>query len=1002
MPSKEAIERFTEVLNSLGSEPEVRAEKGEKIEQIAPPEEGLPPDISELLGTLGGEEEPAPSPQTLEEPAFPEPGEEPAAGAETPSSEEAAGIDFGSLFADEAEAGAFEDLEATSPVKPEPTPSRESPEVSETDMERMDTLSEDFGPLDELPEPAAEGEAVGSPPPAQPDAEGFEPSTEEPFSPEMEAFGPGGIESTSEEPPSLEPPSFEPSALEPPSLEENAPAAEAESPPESIELPSFDEMAIPEMEEGAEPMPAPGPSGPTDEEISMPEGFGIEETAPPLSAAGAEAEESSLEGLTEEASTEEMGLDEFTLPESVEEFGITQKPAVEERPTRPAREAPRPAEREEGIEELGAAEVSIEITDEQFGRMKRCLDSLPRNLKIAVQDIISSSAPSAGLKKLVDLLVSGASPLEIATLTGQMTGKRIRLPAGFEKRTGIAFEAERQTFGYALRENILPVLRVFLLTAIGLALFIFLGYRYVYRPMYAYTNYRTGYDHLVDNRFELANQSFSRATSVWPMKNWFYRYAEGFEEKEQFIPAEGKYEDLLRRWPLDKKGILDYARMMSTRLLDYKKADDLLTRILDVRLYDYDALLASGDNEMEWAAEDPARYEDARLSYATLIGNYGQKDDLLFRMLRYFIRTDNYQEMERLRAYYASRKDVKVDPAVFAELGGYLVDKRSLDYVQDVLFRAMAVKADLPEIHYNLARYYGILNDSGEEKKALLAALSYMKPSDPLTVKRITMEVDSHTRMGELYYKNGEYINAEKEYRTAIGQVEIDQKRKLLGTDAILGLPYRDLGDLSYYVGGDLDAALAEYEKAMENGFASTDLDYKMGYIHYVKGDYKASLDGFAKAAEGMSPARIPINLLYASGNAFYQRSDYFTAQGYYLRLMSILNDKRAGIQNFQPQRLPEHRALSENMLKVNNNLGVALYQLSQRMGDRRKRSEALAYLATATEQYDILSQDPESLRRAETRDLPTLNMRGILNPSARFDPQIYALIPKDMEAVTF
>ena len=57
-------------------------------------------------------------------------------------------------------------------------------------------------------------------------------------------------------------------------------------------------------------------------------------------------------------------------------------------------------------------------------------------------------------------------------------------------------------------------------------------------------------------------------------------------------------------------------------------------------------------------------------------------------MLRYFIRTDKGDEVERLRAYYASRPEVKVDAGVFAELGGYLVDHRRLDYVQDVLFRA--------------------------------------------------------------------------------------------------------------------------------------------------------------------------------------------------------------------------------------------------------------------------------------------------------------------------
>jgi hypothetical protein len=89
-------------------------------------------------------------------------------------------------------------------------------------------------------------------------------------------------------------------------------------------------------------------------------------------------------------------------------------------------------------------------------------------------------------------------------------------------------------------------------------------------------------------------------------------------------------------------------------------------------------------------------------------------------------------------------------------------------------------------------------------------------------------------------------------------------------------------------------------------------------------------------------------------------------------------------------------------MLEVNNNLGVVTFRLSEKMGDRNLRSEALVYLSFATEQYDVLSRSPNAERRAETRDLPTLNMRGILYPAARFDPQIYSLIPKDTQVQAF
>jgi tetratricopeptide (TPR) repeat protein len=179
-------------------------------------------------------------------------------------------------------------------------------------------------------------------------------------------------------------------------------------------------------------------------------------------------------------------------------------------------------------------------------------------------------------------------------------------------------------------------------------------------------------------------------------------------------------------------------------------------------------------------------------------------------------------------------------------------------------------------------------------------------------------------------------------------------------------------------------------------------MDYKIGYILYSKKEYKAALDSFLACAEGHAPARILSNLLFATGNAFYQREDHFAAQGYYMRLVDFLNDKRAGIANLQPVEQPDHRALVEYMWKANNNLGVATFRISEKMGDRRKRSEALVYLAAAAEEYDVLSRDPNDLTRPEARNLPYLNMRGIMYPGAQFDPQLFMQIPKDLETATF
>jgi tetratricopeptide (TPR) repeat protein len=481
--------------------------------------------------------------------------------------------------------------------------------------------------------------------------------------------------------------------------------------------------------------------------------------------------------------------------------------------------------------------------------------------------------------------------------------------------------------------------------------------------------------------------------------------------------------------------------MESTRLADYEKADTLLKRLLDRSMYDYDALLATGDNDMEWGGKLSVKLDDARLTYATLIEKYGVKDDLLFRMLRYFIRTDMGEEVERLRVYYASRPEVKVDPEAFAELGGYLVDHRRLDYAQDVLFRADKVKPGLAEVHYNLAKYYRIVKSTADEKLALDAVLRSLKNTDPLTVRRLTIEIDTYARRGELYYRSGELIAAEKDLQTAVTLVEQNQKMKLIGKERIFGRPYAALGDLYYYVQGDLANASVQYQNAIANQFTGPGLSYKIGFIQYAGHDYKDALASFASTedqsaypggsdemmpgapgemagAAGSAPAaaasqaapavpaapappaaRVPLNLLFALGNCFFQRGDYFAAQGYFLGLRDRLELKKAAIGNLLPLEVPEHRALMDNLVKVNNNLGVTMIRLSERTGDRRKRSEALVYLTTAAQIADSLGRAPDTVLRSETRSLPSLNMRGILYPTSNFVLQIFQDLPKDLEA---
>jgi tetratricopeptide (TPR) repeat protein len=1098
MPRREDIERFTEVLNSLGDEPAIRAARSESIEDASPPGEQVEADQGEPLDSLPSDDdlssfglgdlgdtqpagaEPEPEPGTAEdffegltglpeETAAPAPEEPEQAETPAPPAEGAdEGIDFSSLFADETGPQPIEDLDtgATVPMADSDAPSEPAapaaeeqfdfpegePENLQADLSQMEILPDDLGatppaPAEETPtETGADFgsfEDLGAFPLEAPEA----PGTDEAVPSEPTETPVQGLEL-----PSIDDLTFgEPSATAPTGAAEQSPEpfAPGTQPEDEFQTPSFEGLDL----DTATGFEEPQPTG-----FEEPQPGAFEES--PSGDISAEEPAPQMESLGEE-SLGDLNLDDFSLPESAEQFGAPEAapaaPPPRPTPARPAPArpaAPRPAARtarpaparsEAPTEELQGAEGEIALTPEQFASLKRTLESLPRNLKIAVQDLVGEGAVSGpNLPKLISLLVSGASAQEIATLVGKITGKRIRVPPGYEKKTGVAFEAERRTFGYALRENIFPLVRVLVLTALAGGILAFFGYRFVYRPLSAYANYRAGYYQISNDRFTLANERFDRAVSAWPVKSWFFRFAEGFAARRQYVLAEEKYDQLLARYHDDRKAILDYAGMESTKVADYEKADRLLRRILDVKMYDYDALLASGDNLIRWAERDSEKYKAARLTYATLIERYGPRDDLLFRMLRYFIRTENGDEVERLRAYYASRPDVKVDPEVYAELGGYLVEHRRLDYVQDVLFRAEKVRPGLPEVHYNLARYYRAVGSLSDEKKALDHVLRLLTDNDALTHRRLTIEIDTHTRLGEYFYRTKEYLAAGRELQKAISLVEQNQRMKLIGQENIFGRPSADLGDLAYYVQGDLATAATAYQVAIANNYTGPELTYKIGYIQYVGRDFKSALGSLSSAEDASSypseieplaattlggavttpadaPAaprgtsaaarqpggRVPVNLLFALGNCFYQRGDYFAAQGYYLQAKDRLETRRAAAGTLLPEVKPEDRELLQYLVKVYNNLGVTMLRISERMGDRKARSEGLVTLTNATEIADSLAKftvsperEADPSRRNETRSIPSLNMRGILYPlRAKYDLQIYQPIAKDFEA---
>lgn len=675
-----------------------------------------------------------------------------------------------------------------------------------------------------------------------------------------------------------------------------------------------------------------------------------------------------------------------------------------------------------GIEDTKHAEASpdveeIHLSDEELSSLEKTLNSFPLNLRIACEELIAEHAVTPELMSdLVKKLVNGASPKETANLAGKILGKTIPVPKGFLKKTGKELEAEQSSFGYIFVHSFLPVLRTFAIAAALLFSLGYLMYQFIYIPIHADGIYKRGYELIGNGEYARANDDFIDALKIQQMKKWFFRYAEAFRTNRQYVFAEEKYDELLRYYPRDKQGALDYARLETYYLYNYEKANRILrNNILDYSIDDRDGLFAQGENFLAWGEIDPSQLENARAAFARLMERYGESDLYLEQMLKYFIRTNNLAQVLPLQTYFLASSKTKITAPSLAELGGYLLDKRfeqtegvpdenidNIEGIREVLFRAVQEDSALPESHYHLARYYSRFGSVQEEQTVLGNAMKAFDAAPELSAKRIGYRIDTQRRAAWILTTTKYFVNAEETLIKGINLYEDALTRRVLPPTPNFGRLYADLADIELYKNGDFDSALQNYLHAEENGWHPPEVIYRMGAIYYHSDNMAEAIGRFFEVSN-----ETPLNkrLLYTLGNASYSRGDYFAAEGYYNRLLDILETEKVRAATLLPHDRPEHMELAERIMEAQNNLGVTLGTLADRTGNVNYRTRALSLFAESARAWDFITRNPVSWVRLfvpgteipETNQ-PLLNTKYTLYPEPGYEPLIYNLIDMDMQ----
>lgn len=657
-----------------------------------------------------------------------------------------------------------------------------------------------------------------------------------------------------------------------------------------------------------------------------------------------------------------------------------------------------------------------ELTEEEYKTFKENLKGYPLNLRIALQEIIvNPDFTDEAIMKILDMVLNRTPARTLANYLEKesLVDYAIPVPANFEKRTVSEYEEYKKSLEYRLKNRIIPIAIVSVISVAFIWLFSFLIATFVVKPVKAEMLYKEGYTLIDNGLYPQSEVKFNEALEYWKKKNWYYKFARSYSDHKQYERAGSMYERLLRTYNYEKKAGIEYARMELDELADYSKAEEITRRfVLDNHINDADGMLLLGDIFLEWATNSTdeevkeARFQDARMAYADLMSLYGQNDLYLSRMMRYFIRTDQIREVLPLKSYFYPRVEKGVlEGQDLVELSGYLLDKlfgelkptdeflrSSIEDVRDLLEQAVINAPEIPESTYNLGRYFVETRNNEAAIAVLEESLGVFDAAEKKTHPRILRNINAYRLIGELKAEDLRYLESERMYDDGINMFEREHERSGLKSNKNVGVLYSDLADIEYFISGDNESALRNYQHSVDNGNDTPSIRYKMGVINYENNNTEEALNSFIKTITELPSER---NTLFALGNTLWKRESTLAAQGYYEKLIDLLDREREMTGAlYQPLR-EEQSELVELYMETANNLGVTLYKLAERNSNSTYNARSMSLLSESIRAWDLLTRNKDTMIRSDSKSLASQNLKYMTVPNMKYDPEIYVKLPR-------
>ena len=649
------------------------------------------------------------------------------------------------------------------------------------------------------------------------------------------------------------------------------------------------------------------------------------------------------------------------------------------------------------------------LSDSQYKKFLKNLSEYPLNVRLAFEDLIVQDEFTDDAEfEVIEKILNKAPARQVASMLEKMLDTSIPVPRDFEHRTAEEYEAYKKSLSYQLRNKIIPGLIVGVaVLLVGLGIFNF-SKNCIYKPLKANKLYKQGYALLQADEYPQSEMRFEEAVSYRISKKWFFNYARGYREHKQYQRAGAMYQRILNYFKHNKAAGLEYADMELNDLANYEKAEEIVRRqVLDYHINDADGILKLGDIFLEWGTEkDPAKLENAREQYATLIQLYKANDLYLSRMMRYFIRTDNLRNVIQMQKTFEPReKSLCSDD--WAELSGYLLDKYygplapseeylryEIEGLRGLLLRAVKTGPSNPIAYYNLAKYFINSGENGSVENTLQNAIECFNTVPSMKKRDIYKYIDSYRLLGEHYIETTDYLQAQEQFAEGISLYTTERDNAGFEGTPEIGKLYEDMANIKYSVSGDYDEALQNYKYSVELGNDSPSIRYRIGYIQYKNKNYAEALGSFMKSGDGNVKER---NLLLAMANTLSLRGDDYAAQGYYNQLIDNLDSEIAKRGMVFPQASVKDYDVVNTYLSAANNYGVTLYRLAKRTGNSNLNAQAIVQFQQSLRAWDALTRNQDTLVRLPGSNLAEQNIQYITHPMPEFEPAIYTDIAKNL-----